>query len=161
METEKYEVVELFQHHLESFEDAYWEAREKIKREQVGRSTDEGLTIRAAFSAGWFGDQYKIDVAERVANMTPRMIVEIATKANQAREVARHIDPFLVWRLVNMSLAKQHHHGFFARLGGIKPGEALTIQAGGNGKLEVLSALPTPQTFITPVTDTNEQQVTP
>lgn len=136
---DEFEVIELYQHHLEEFEDAYWEAREKITRKQVGRSTDEGLTLRAAFTAGWFGDKYKVDADERVKNMLPHDIVELATKANNAREVARAIDPFLLWRLATMSLAKQHRLESFAKLGALKAGETLTVTAGEDGRLVILS----------------------
>ena len=155
------EVVELYQHHLEAWEDHYWERREKIKREQIGRSTDEGLTVLAAFMAGWFGDKYKVDAVERVANMTPRQVLELATKASEAREVARTIDPFWRFRLASMSLAKQHRLVGFAKLGALKAGEMLTVTGGEDGRLEILDGLTTASTSITPVQDTEMQEATP
>lgn len=155
---EELKVVELYQHHLEAYEDAYWNAREKIKRQQIGRSTDEGLILRAAFAAGWFGDKYKIDVEERVKNMTPRDIVELATKANNAREVARAIDPFSLWRLATMSLAGQTLQESYARLGALKAGEALAVTVGEDGKLEILNDTTMPSISTTPVTDINEPE---
>lgn len=154
----EFEVIELYQHHLEAYEDAYWNAREKIKRNQIGRSTDEGLILRAAFTAGWFGDKYKVDVDDRVKNMTPRDIVELATKANNAREVARAIDPFSLWRLATVSLATQTRQESYAKLGALKVGEALTVTVGADGKLEILNDTTTLLISTTPATGTKEQE---
>jgi hypothetical protein len=154
---DSFEIVELYQHHLEAWEDAYWEKREKVKREQIGRSNDEGLTVRAAFIAGWFGDKYTVDVDDRMRALKPHEVLTLATMVSEAREVARSIDPFLRWRFMSMSLAKQRHLVSYARLGALKAGEILTVTVGDNGGLEILSESTIASTSSTLATDTNEQ----
>lgn len=154
MEIDSLEIVELYQHHLEGWEDAYWEKREKAKREQIGRSNDEGLTVRAAFIAGWFGDKYTVDVDDRMKALKPHEVLKLATMVSEAREVAREIDPFLRWRFMNLSLAKQHHLVSFAKLGALKAGEALTVTVGDNGELVILTESTIASTSTTLAADT-------
>ncbi len=134
-----YEIIEtLYQHHLESWEDEYWNRREKVEREQLGKSNDEGLVVRAAFAAGWYGDGQKVDVETTVENLTPKTIVTIATEVNAKREAARATDPKLLWRLAITYLGMGKHLDFCEKLSELKPGETLTAAAGEDGTLEIL-----------------------
>jgi hypothetical protein len=136
-----FQVKELYQEDLESFEDKYWELRDKIKRDKIGNSTEEGIVLRAAFLAGWFGNDYVTSDPPpdtRVKKMKPVQIVKLAKNVSDAREVARHISPFSLFRLVCMSFATQTRLDLFKKLGALKHGETLTVKGGENGELEIL-----------------------
>ena len=158
----EFEVVkDLRQHHLESWDDEYWQRRDAIKREQIGRSTDEGLIVRAALAAGWFGDGLRVDADERVKNMSPSEVLELATIINSKREVARAIDPKLHWQLVSTYSGMAGYRELYKRLGALKRGVMVAVRAGDSGELEILSDSTMSLTSTTPATLTKERQVIP
>lgn len=150
-------IDDLRQHHLESYEDEYWKRRDVHDREKIGLSTEEGLIVRAGFAAGWFGDGYKVDADERVKNMSPAKVYELAQAMDAKRRVVRAIDPKLLYKLAITYLGKAKHLDLLEELGALNPGEMVAVKAGNNGKLALLKKSTTVSTSLTPATPIKEQ----
>lgn len=138
----EFEVIQnLLQHHLESFEDEYWQRRDKIQREKIGQSTEHGLIVRAGFAAGWFGDEHKTDIEpdKRVENMSGAEVAYLAIALDESKRACVSINPKARYKLAVVSLMGKEHLETLQKLGDINPGEILRVKGGDNGLLEVLA----------------------
>lgn len=150
---------EMRQYHLEDFEDAYWDMKAaytaRTSRDVKGKSTDEGMIVRAAFTAGWFGAENSANVTNLVKNMRPAELVKLAQTVDATRTAARAIDPELFWRLAITSLGMHNRLDSYQKLEELKPGETATVTVGDNGGLAILNDTTPVSTSITPVMDIN------